>query len=122
MSEEELSAMLNEMSDRSDPLTASPFDKCMGLVFFSLSLINLVVCLFFSSQPLIGVGAIIFAILGGANARYPKVIWAVQKLRVRIFANADDITPNDVWSLSRKISYWILLGFTLFFTIMSLIV
>ena len=122
MSDADLSAMLDQLSDRSDPLTASPFDKVMGLVFFSLSLMNLFVCIFFSSQPLIGVGAIVFAIFGGVNARYPKVIWAGNKLRVRIYANADDITPNDLWSIFRRISYRILFVSAIVFTVIYLLI
>jgi len=122
MSGGELSAMLNEMSDRSDPLTASRFDKIMGLVFFSLSLINLIVSIFFSSQPKIGVIPIVFAIFGGVNARYPKVIWAMNKMRLRFYTNADDLTPNDLWAISRRISYYFILIIIIGLTVISLLV
>ncbi len=122
MSDEELSCMLNQMSDRSDTLTASYLDKMIGLVFFSLSLIILLVCLIFSAQPSIGVIAAILAIVGGIVARYPKVIWEINKLRISVYANADDITPTDFWSLSRKISYWILFVFTITLTVISLLI
>ncbi|MDP4093309.1 MAG: hypothetical protein Q8920_08110 [Bacillota bacterium] len=113
--------MLNRMSDRSDTLTASRLDKIIGLVFFSLSLIILLVCIIFSAQPLISVIAILLAIVGGIVARYPKVIWEINKLRISVYANADDITPTDFWSLSRKISYWILFVFTIAVTVISLL-
>ena len=122
MSDEELSCMLNQMSDRSDTLTASYLDKMIGLVFFSLSLTILLVCLIFSAQPSIGVIAAILAIVGGIVARYPKVIWEINKLRISVYANADDITPTDFWSLSRKISYWILFVFTITLTVISLLI
>jgi len=122
LSDEELSYMLNRMSDRSDPLTASRFDKKIGLVFFSFSLIILLVCLIFSAQPFISAIATILAIVGGIVARYPKVIWEINKLRLSVYANADDITPTDFWSLSRKISYWILFVFTIALTIISLLI
>lgn len=122
MNDEELSYMLNRMSDRSDTLTASRLDKMMGLVFFSLSLIILLVCLIFSDQPSIGVIAAILALVGGIVARYPKVIWEINKLRLSLYANADEITPTDFWSLSRKISYWILFVFAIVFTVISLLI
>lgn len=122
MRDEELSYMLNQMSDRSDTLTASYLDKIIGLVFFSLSLIILLVCLIFSAQPSIGVIATVLAIVGGIVARYPKVIWEINKLRISMYANADDITPTDFWSLSRKISYWILFVFTITLTVISLLI
>ncbi len=122
MSDEELSYMLNRMSDRSDTLTASYIDKMIGLVFFSLSPFILLVCLIFSAQPLIGVIAAILAIIGGIVARYPKVIWEINKLRISVYANADDITPTDFWSFSRKISYWILFVFMIALTVISLLI
>lgn len=122
MSDKELSSMLNRMSDRSDTLTASRLDKIMGLVFLSLSLIILLVCLIFSAQPLISVTAIILTIIGGIVARYPKVIWEINKLRLSVYANADDITPNEFWSLSRKISYWILFVLAIALTVISLLI
>lgn len=122
MSDEELSCMLNRLSDRSDALTASPLDKMIRLAFFSLSLINLLVCFIFSAQPLINIIAIIITIFGGVVAGYPKVIWEINKLRLSVYANADEITPTDFWSLSRKISYWILFFFTIALTVISLLI
>ena len=120
MSEEELSAMLDEMSDRSDPLTASPFDKVMGLVFFSLSLVILLVCILFPVHSLISITAILFMIVGGLIARYPKVIWELDMLRIRWYANADNLTPNDFWPISRRISYWFLFVFAIALAVISI--
>lgn len=122
LSDEELSDMLNRMSDRSDPLTASRLDKTIGLVFFAFALINLLLSIIFSAQPFVSAVATILAVVGGIVARYPQMIWKINMFRISVYANADDITPNDFWSLSRKVTYWILFVITIALTIGSLLI
>lgn len=66
----------------------------IGLVFFSLSLIFLLVCLISSAQLLINVTTVILTIVGGIVARYPKAIWETNELRLIVNAKAVDITPQ----------------------------
>lgn len=121
MSDPEVSAMLNRLSDRSDALTASPFEKGIGLVLFSLSLVNLLVCIFFSSHPASNVYAIFFSIFGGVIARYPEALWKMDTLRLRFYTHVDDLAPNDLWSFSRKVLYWVFFVFTIACTVFSLL-
>jgi len=115
MSSEELSSMIDRLSDRSDVLTASGLENILKWIFFSLAGIVLVLCLIFSSRPGIGVLAALFAAAGGVTAGYPNAIWELQKLNMSIIAHVDDATPTDFWSIRRKASYWLMIIIALIF-------
>ncbi|MDR0326415.1 MAG: hypothetical protein LBI19_10010, partial [Oscillospiraceae bacterium] len=106
---EEISSMLNRLSDRSDILTPSTLDIAMTWVFFAAAIAIFVVTLVFSKH--FGY-ALLFAgvsVLGGVNAGHPKVIWELEKFRLSFKANGtDDLTPSDFWKIGRKISYWVI--------------
>ncbi|GEM_PF-2091414 len=106
LSREEISSMIDRLSDRSDALTASRLENILKWVFFSLAAVNLVMCFILPSQTLIVLFAALSAFIAGVCAGYPKVIWGLEKLRLSIYAHVDDATPTDFWSIGRKITYW----------------
>lgn len=120
MSSAEISRMVDRLSDRSDTLTASEFERILKYIFFSLAAAEPVLCLVFSGQLAAGVIAAFSALLAGVSAGYPNVIWELNKFRISMYANADDITPNDFWAYGRKISYWILFVISVVLLIVSL--
>lgn len=119
MSSGEISAMIDRLSDRSDALTASEFERILKWVFFALAAAELLLCLIFQGQPAAGILAAVYALVAGVIAGYPNVIWAVNKFRISIYANADDITPNDFWSYGRKAAYWVLFVVSVVFLLIS---
>lgn len=120
MSSEEISRMIDRLSDRSDALTASRLERILKWIFFSLAAAELLLCLILSGQPTAGVLAALCALMAGVSAGYPDVIWAVNKFRISMYADSDDITPNDFWSYGHKVSYWILCVISVVLLIVSL--
>ncbi len=110
LSEEELDAELKRLSDRADVLMPSPVEKVLGIVFFALAPINFTASIFLGRWPAnvyFALFAAITAAVAGVSARYPKAMWELSKMRFALYANADDATPNDVWGILRKASYWL---------------
>lgn len=120
ISSEEISRMIDRLSDRSDALTASEFERILKWILFSLAAAELLLCLIFSGQPTAGVLAALSALMAGICAGYPNAIWKLNKLRISMYADADDLTPNDFWSYGRKLSYWILCFISVVLLIVSL--
>jgi len=120
ISGEEISRMIDRLSDRSDALTASRFERILKWIFFSLAAAELLLCLIFSGQPTAGILAALSALMVGVSAGYPNMIWAVNKFRISMYTDSDDITPNDFWSYGHKVSYWILFGVSVVLLIVSL--
>ena len=105
-SEAELSAMLKRLSDRSDALTASRIDRIMMWVSFAMAPVSFAICLISTREISLAFMAAIFAIIAGIMAGFPKAIWAIDKIRISIIANSDDMTPSDFWSSTRVFMYW----------------
>lgn len=121
MSEEEVSSILDRLSDRSDALTVSRLDRIIKWVLFSLAPVTLVFCLIFSNQRIFGVISAISMAVAGVLAGYPKAMWEWDKSSLNTLYNADDATPNDLWAIQRKIMYWGLIIFAIALVILSFI-
>ncbi len=105
LSDKELAEILRKSSDRSDELTPSSFDKIIGLILFALAIIVFVVRFFVPNYSLGSFFSVLIAIVAGFVAKYPQIIWEIDKTRMSINANVGDATPTEFWRFSRKISY-----------------
>ena len=107
LSEDEVSAMLIRLSERSDNLIASKFDKIMKWVFFILVPVSFILC-FISTNEIWLLDAFLsafFLIFAGITAGFPSAVWQLEKLRISFFADSDDITPNEYWPFARRALY-----------------
>ncbi|MBE6904447.1 MAG: hypothetical protein E7480_07555 [Ruminococcaceae bacterium] len=101
-----VSGKIEEMYNKKDPLYVSKLDKAMGaaaligalctLVFIIIGIITQ------RSFELLWVGMIFF-LLASIEALIPKVMWAIEKLRLSFFiSDADNAEPSGFYIFSRK--------------------
>ncbi len=106
--EEGIDSKIENLYNKKDPLYVSRFDKAMGVILILgvlATFVLFVIDIFtgFTSQGLWM--ALILFVLGIAEAFFPQISWAFEKMRLSFYVNgSDDAEPSDFYRYSRKAS------------------
>jgi ribosomal protein L40E len=106
----QLEEKLDRLSDKSDCLTPSPFDKKIKWVFFASAPVFIVLGTILLEMKIIGLFSAIFSVLAGITAGYPRFAWSLDKIRFIFITDISDLTPSNFWVRARKIGYWLIYG------------
>ena len=106
--ENDIDSSLERLYNDGDPLYVSRLDKIVGyaaLVGFAADIILLFIFAINRRETVgLWIGLILF-VLSFAEAFFPKINWAIEKMRLSlVIGNPDDAVPSDFYRLCRKFS------------------
>ena len=105
LSDEEISENISRLADKTDYLIPTRFDIVMKWGFFALALTSFVVNLVLGKHIFFALIISVCFVLSALTYGYPKLCWEMEKYKLKIRANyVDDLTPNSIWSIQRKMS------------------
>lgn len=123
--EEETDNKINKLYNKTDPLYVSFLDKIVGfasLIGAVLMVIFMVVFRRNLEYVPESLYAIVLFLLSSLNALVPKILWAMEKIRLSFTINdSDNAEPSDFYLIMRKISIWICCGIGILFLVLSII-
>jgi len=114
----ELAKVLND----SDELNPSQLERVLSWIFFISAAIFFVLGMIYFDTRELSILPAVFSILAGVSAGYPRALWALERARLSLRAHGTaELHPTELWTIRRKISYWIeIIGaFILFLTFMQ---
>ena len=113
---ESLSADIEKMYDRTDPLHVSLLDKITGLLAL-IGCVATIVCPFFRPAPeSFSDGnpylfAFIFFTIAALDAFLPQLAWGLEKFRLSLWADgAGDLHPSQLYLVGRRVGNAVALG------------
>jgi len=107
LSKKEISDMVDKLADKGDKLIPSNFEVIFKWICFGLAFIVLMFLLILSQFLLLAFATFSIIALAGVIAGYPRIVWSIEKEFLNIRIRETDITPTEIWSLGRKITYWL---------------
>ena len=105
--QESLSADIEKMYNRTDPLYVSLFDKIVGALALAGCVASLV-CPFLKPAPVSDDNPYLWAflcfVLAALDAFIPQLAWGLEKFRLVLWADgADDLQPSQLYLVGRRV-------------------
>lgn len=104
--EEQISDYIDKAADRSDDFTVGTREKIIVAADILGIVLSVIVMIFFSHEPdgdyICLMCALMFA-MGAVDTAFPKLSWALEKLRLSRYVDTYALSPSDRYVISRRI-------------------